>query len=217
MYELARECEDWDLDEILTCIPALAIVATWFAMRRWRKGSRLNQTLNEEAGELADALAERRAMEAQLLEGYKAAAMGTFGGRFGVEIRRVLEAIRTLAGEETGRTGPDTDERGQWERIAGLADQGLAFVNCVAAFGDEGMRGIETIIAVEGVGESFCLAKDEVDSTHQPEFRMDDETPRIRVNRREFNEVGVQLVANSLPTRWKRWGRLDGWSSASTS
>ena len=198
LYELTREHEDWELDEILTCIPALAIVATWFALRRWREGARLNRTLNEQARELASTLAERRAMEAQLREGYKVAAMGSLGGGFVGEFRRVLTPIGRLAEETGDRAAPAEHDGSRLERIAELVDKGLAIVNRMAAFGDGGMRDTEAIVAAEGVRESFSLARDEIDPTLDLVFRMDDEGSRIRVNRWELHEVAAQLVANAV-------------------
>ena len=102
----------------MTCIPALAIVAAWFALRRWREDACLNRALNEQAGELADALAERRAMEEQLREGYKVAAMGTLGGGFAAELRSAFEPIGTLADEGIDRSTPArtraADASGSW-------------------------------------------------------------------------------------------------------
>lgn len=198
LYELTREHEDWELDEIVACIPALAIVATWFALRRWREGARLNRSLNEQAKELASALAERRAMEAQLREGYKVAAMGTLGGGFADELRRVLAPIGKLAEETGDRTAPAERDGSRLGRIAELADKGLAVVDRMAAFGDGGMRETEAMVAAEGVRESFSLARDEIDPTLDLVFRMDDEGSRIRVSRWELHEVAAQLVANAV-------------------
>ena len=208
LYELTREYEDWDLDEILACIPALAIVATCFAVRRWREGARLNQALNEQAAELADALATRRAMEEQLREGYKVAAMGTLGGGFAKEIRRALEPVGTLSEEGADKSSPDSGERKRWERVAELARSGIAIVNRISAFSDGGMRDTEAIIAAEGVRESVSLALEAIDPTLNVTFRMGDEASRIRVNRWELHEVGAQLVANAVEAMGAA-GRLD--------
>ena len=198
LYELTREYEDWDLDEILACIPALAIVATWFALRRWRESVRLNRTLDEQARELASALSERRAMEAQLREGYKVAAMGTLGGGFANELQRALAPIGRLAEETGDRTVPAEHDGSRLERIAELVDKSLAIVNRMAAFGDGGMRETESIVAAEGVRESFSLARNDIDPTLDLVFRSGDEGSHICVSRWELHEVGAQLVANAV-------------------
>lgn len=197
LFEATRAHEDWDLDEIIACIPALAIVATWFSLRRWREVSRLNRTLNRQAGELADALAQRQAMEEQLREGYKVAAMGTLGGGFAGELRRVLEPVERLASEGLDQATLAPDEKTRLERISDDARGGLAIVGRMLAFGDGGMRATEGIVAADGVLESISLATEGLDTPLEVAYRANDEASRIHVNRWELHEVTAQIVANA--------------------
>ena len=197
LFEATRAHEDWDLDEIIACIPALAIVATWFSLRRWREVVELNRTLKRQAGALADALAQRHAMEEQLREGYKVAAMGTLGGGFAGELRRVLEPIERLAKEGIEQTTLAPDERTRLEKISDAAQGGLTIVGRMLSFGDGGMRATETVVAAEGVLESISLAREALDSTLEVAYRTSDEESRIRVNRWELHEVALQTVANA--------------------
>ena len=197
LFEATRAHEDWDLDEIIACIPALAIVATWFSLRRWREVAELNRSLNRQAGELADTLEQRRAMEEQLREGYKVAAMGTLGGGFAGELRRVLEPIERLAEEGIERTTVVSDEKIRLERISDAAKGGLTIVGRMLSFGDGGMRATETIVAAEGVLESISLAREALDPALEVAYRTSDEETCIRVNRWELHEVASQIVANA--------------------
>ena len=197
LFEATRAHEDWDLDEIIACIPALAIVATWFALRRWHEVAELNRTLNRQAGELADALEQRRAMEEQLREGYKVAAMGTLGGGFAGELRRVLEPIERLSGEGSGQATLDPDEKTRLERISDAARGGLTIVSRMLAFGDGGMRATSSIVAADGVQESISLAGESLDPALEITYRTIDEASRIHVNPWELHEVTSQIVANA--------------------
>ena len=197
LFEATRAHEDWDLDEITACIPALAIVATWFSLRRWREVSELNKTLNRQAGELADALEQRRAMEEQLREGYKVAAMGTLGGGFAGELRRVLEPVERLSREGLNQASLSPDEKTRLERISDAAQGGLTIVGRMLAFGDGGMRATETVVAAKGVLESISLAREALDSTLEVAYRTSDESSLIHVNRWELHEVASQIVANA--------------------
>ena len=197
LFEATREHEDWDLDEIIACIPALAIVATWFSVRRWRDVARLNKTLNRQAVELADALEQRRAMEEQLREGYKVAAMGTLGSGFAGELRRVLEPIERLAEQGIERNPAGSDEKTRLERISDAAKGGLTIVGRMLAFGDGGMRARESILAADGVLESISLAVDALDAGLEVAYRVNDEASRVHVNRWELHEVVSQIVANA--------------------
>ena len=197
LFELTREHEDWDLDEIIACIPALAIVATWFALRRWREVAGLNRSLKRQAGELADSLAQRHAMEEQLREGYKVAAMGTLGGGFAGELRRVLEPIDRHSREGLDQATLASAERARLERISDAAQGGLAIVSRMLAFGDGGTRATENIVAADGVQESISLAIDALDTVPDLTYRATDEVSRIHVNRWELHEVVAQTVANA--------------------
>ena len=197
LFEATRAHEDWDLDEIIACIPALASVATWFALRRWREVAELNRTLNRQAGELADSLEQRHAMEEQLREGYKVAAMGTLGGGFAGELRRVLEPIDRLSRDGRDRATPASDERRRLERISEAAQGGLAIVGRMLSFGDGGTRATESIVAADGMMESISLAVDALDTAPDVAYRVTDEASRIHVNRWELHEVVSQIVANA--------------------
>ena len=197
LFEATREHEDWDLDEIIASIPALAIVATWFSLRRWREVAELNRTLNGQARELADALEQRQAMEEQLREGYKVAAMGTLGGGFAGELRRVLEPIERLAEEGIEQTASVPDEKTRLERISDAAKGGLEIVGRMLAFGDGGMRAKESVPAAEAVLESISLAREALGTPLEVAYRTSDETSRIQVNPWELHEVASQIVANA--------------------
>ena len=197
LFDLTRAHEDWDLDEIIACIPALAIVATWFSLRRWREVAELNRTLNRQAGELADALAQRQAMEEQLREGYKVAAMGTLGGGFAGELRRVLEPIDRLSTEGLDQAHLVSHERRRLERISDAAQGGLTIVSRMLAFGDGGTRATEAIVAADGVLESISLAREACDTALEVAYRANDEVSLIHVNRWELHEVTAQIVANA--------------------
>jgi len=198
LFELTREYEDYELDEIIACIPALTIVLAWFAVRRWRDVGRLNATLGEQARELAEALEQRRAMEEQLREGYKVAAMGTLGGGFASELTSALDPIATLTSAGLEDAGPGTAEKNRLRQISEAATLARNIVNRMLSFGDGGMREPESIVAAEGVRESISLARDATDATLVVDYQLQNDATTIRVNRWELNEVGGQLVANAV-------------------
>ncbi|WP_119167161.1 PAS domain S-box protein [Algihabitans albus] len=40
LYELSRQHEDWELDELIIVVPVLCVVSAWFGWRRWRETGR---------------------------------------------------------------------------------------------------------------------------------------------------------------------------------
>ena len=104
------------------------------------------------ARELAEALEQRRAMEAQLREGYKVAAMGTLGGGWARELEGVLEPIERLAREGLEESGGDGQgEKDRLTRVAEAAGSGRSMIERMLAFGDGGMREMESVVAADGV------------------------------------------------------------------
>ena len=46
-YELSRQYERWEVDEIIPLFVILSFAATWFASRRWRDANQLNQLIRD--------------------------------------------------------------------------------------------------------------------------------------------------------------------------
>ena len=207
LFEATREHEDWDLDEIIACIPALAIVATWFSLRRWREVAELNRTLTRQAGELADALEQRRAMEEQLREGYKVAAMGTLGGGFAGALRRALEPIERLSGEGLDRTAPESDERTRLEADL-RRGEGRAHDRQPNARVRRRRHARE--------GRHRCRRRDSGEPLAcqgRNRYRPGSRLPRERRRRPEFASTAGSFTRSrhrSSPTRPKRWARAGG-------
>ena len=208
LFELTREYEDYDLDQIIACIPALTIVLSWFAMRRGREVRRLNATLHEQARELKDALKQRQAMEEQLREGYKVAAMGTLGGGFAAELTSALEPISTLTSAGLGDARTGADEKSRLTQISDAATRARTIVNRMLSFGDGGMREPVAMVAAEAVRESISLARDAIDPTLSVDYQLEDDATTIYINRWELGEVGRQLVANAVEAM-DTGGRMD--------
>ena len=187
LFGITRDHEDSIAGEVIAGILALAIVAVWFALRRWR-----------EVGGLEDALKRRRAMEGQLREGYKVAAMGTLGGGFAGELTRAIEPVEAAAREGMERAGVGTEERSRFETITQAARGVTGVVNRMLAFGDGGVGDREVIVAAEAVRHGIELAREKFDSTLDIEYCIDDGASRIEISRWEANEVMRQLVANAV-------------------
>ena len=187
LCDVRREYEDFYIGEIIGSMPALAIVAVWFAVRRWR-----------EVGKLEDGLKQRRAMEKQLREVYKVAAMGTLGGGFAGELTKALEPIEATAREGIEQAGAGTEDRSRFEKTAQATKSAAGIVSRMLAFGDGGMREREVVVAAGAIRQSIAQAREEVDSTLDIEYRIDDASSRIGINRWEVSEVMGQLVANAI-------------------
>ena len=65
VFGWTRPHEDWDLDEVLAGVPALAVVAAWFAVRRRRDAVQLHVRLEHTVARLHEEI-QRRAPSRKL-------------------------------------------------------------------------------------------------------------------------------------------------------
>jgi len=54
-YLMTRECEDYEVDEMIAVFVPVSVFGAWFAWRRWREASRLVDRLKQNEDDLADA------------------------------------------------------------------------------------------------------------------------------------------------------------------
>ena len=123
--DFTSEHEGWQLVEILAAVPTLALVTSWFAVRRWLEVAHLNDRLAHTIGQLKEAIDERQAMEEQIGEAYKMAAMGQLAGGLTRELNNVMQPIVTLAQLEVDQTDQSESQRENMGRILLAAERGL--------------------------------------------------------------------------------------------
>ncbi|MYD97611.1 MAG: hypothetical protein F4X98_09525 [Gammaproteobacteria bacterium] len=198
VFEATRASEGWNLDEIVAVVPALVLVTAWFAARRWREGTHLNEQLQQTVADLENAIGERRVMEEQLREGYKLAAMGTLAGGLSHELNNVLQPVITLA-----QLGLDRDHVSEAERKAEMAqvlkaaDRGAEIVRNALALAPGGSRETEEIEPWGYLAEAATRARRSVGSGIEVDIQVGSRRSAIRVNRVEIDEVLNNLVANA--------------------
>ena len=198
VFKVTRDQEGWNLDEIVAAIPALMLVAAWFAWRRWRESARLNGELEQTVAELEDAITGRREMEEQLREGYKMAAMGTLAGGLSHELNNVLQPVITLA-----QLGIDRDHVSEQERKAEMtqalkaAERGAEIVKNALALAPGGSRETDDIEPWGYLGEVAARARRNVGPNIEVDVRVGSRRSEIRVNRVELDEALNNLVTNA--------------------
>lgn len=198
VFNLTRDQEGWNLDEIVAAIPALLLVTAWFAWRRWRESAQLNGELAETVAELEDAITGRREMEEQLREGYKMAAMGTLAGGLSHELNNVLQPVITLA-----QFGLDRDHVSEPERKAEMtqvlraAERGAEIVKNALALAPGGSRETDDVEPWGYLGEVAARARRSVGSNVEVDVRVGSRRGQIRVNRVELDEALNNLVTNA--------------------
>lgn len=195
--DFTSENEGWQLVEILAAVPTLAIVTTWFAIRRWLEVAHLNDRLAHTVGQLEEAIDERRAMEEQIGEAYKMAAMGQLSGGLIRELNNVMQPIVTLAQLEVDRTDQNESQQDTMGRVLLAAERGCQILESSLAdplgtFGEP-----EEIVPSERLSRVIGQAQESFGGDVSISTRFADDTGVVSVNRDEFDSVFTSLLTNA--------------------
>lgn len=198
VFNLTRDQEGWNLDEVVAAVPALMLVAAWFAWRRWRESAHLNGELEQTVADLEDAITGRREMEEQLREGYKMAAMGTLAGGLSHELNNVLQPVITLAQFSLDRDHVSEQERkAEMTQALKAAERGAEIVKNALALAPGGSRETDDIEPWGYLGEVAARARRDVGPNIEVDVRVGTRRGEIRVNRVELDEALNNLVTNA--------------------
>ena len=137
VFELTREHEDWELDEILACVPALALVMAWYAIRRWREVRHLNSQLAEANENLEITHARQMAAESQLRDAQRLESLGRLAGGLAHELNNMLQPIVTLTQLSLKDADLPDKPRGNLEKVLEAAQCGRDIVNKALTFAGE--------------------------------------------------------------------------------
>lgn len=198
VFNLTRDQEGWNLDEVVAAVPALMLVAAWFAWRRWRESAHLNGELEQTVADLEDAITGRREMEEQLREGYKMAAMGTLAGGLSHELNNVLQPVITLTQFSLDRDHVSEQERkAEMAQALKAAERGAGIVKNALALAPGGSRETDDIEPWGYLGEVAARARRDVGPNIEVDVRVGTRRGEIRVNRVELDEALNNLVTNA--------------------
>ncbi|MCY3849891.1 MAG: ATP-binding protein [Acidimicrobiaceae bacterium] len=212
--DFTRDQEGWLLVELLAAVPTLALVTSWFAVRRWLEVAHLNDRLAHTVGQLKEAIQERQAMEEQIGEAYKMAAMGQLAGGLTRELNNVMQPIVTLAqlGVDQTDSEPQKENMG---RILLAAERGCKILESSLADPAGGFGEAEEIVPSRGLSGVIAEVAKSVGNDVTIVPRFNDASGVISVNREEFDSVFTSLLTNAAQAM-KRGGEITVGLSAQT-
>ena len=204
VFDWTRQHEAWDLDEILAGVPALALVAAWFAFRRRHEAVQLSVRLEHNVAQLQEQIRRRRELQEQLREAYQIAAVGTVAGGLAHELNDVLQPIVTLSQLHADR--PDTPEpaRSGMRHIHEAAERGRDIVKHTLSFTTGGIHDTEEVVPSRWLGDFVARARESTAGavTFATEFGSD--AGSVRVNAGELEHVMDNLLANAVEAMQRR-------------
>ncbi|MXW62360.1 MAG: hypothetical protein F4003_11360 [Acidimicrobiaceae bacterium] len=212
--DFTRDQEGWLLVELLAAVPTLALVTSWFAVRRWLEVAHLNDRLAHTVGQLKEAIQERQAMEEQIGEAYKMAAMGQLAGGLTRELNNVMQPIVTLAqlGVDQTDSEPQKENMG---RILLAAERGCKILESSLADPAGGFGEAEEIVPSRGLSGVIAEVAKSFGNDVTIVPRFSDASGVISVNREEFDSVFTSLLTNAAQAM-KRGGEITVGLSAQT-
>ena len=202
--DYAQDHQDWRLGEILAAVPALAIVTAWFAVRRWLEAARLSDRLEATIVQLKEAIDQRRAMEEQIGEAYKMAAMGQLAGGLTRELNNVMQPIVTLSQLSVDRDAPADEMRDRMHRILEAAERGTAILESSLAHPVGGASESHEIDPSQAVSDLIAQARDALGQGVEIHANLDEGPGVIRASRDEFDAVLTTLLNNAAEAMERR-------------
>ena len=197
VFDWTRRHEDWDLDEILAGVPALAVVAAWFALRRRREAVRLNDRLQHTVAELREENRRRRELQEQLREAYKFAAVGTVAGGLAHELNDVLQPIVTLSQLHADRADTPEQVRTGMRHIHDAAERGRDIVRRALSYTTGGMRETEEVVPRRWLDAFMARARESAAGGITFATRLGNDAGSVRVNAGELEHVMDNLLTNA--------------------
>ncbi|MCQ3806734.1 MAG: ATP-binding protein [Acidimicrobiaceae bacterium] len=205
--DFTADHEGWQLVEILAAVPTIAIVTSWFAVRRWLEVAHLNDRLAHTVGQLKEAIDDRQAMEEQIGEAYKMAAMGQLSGGLVRELNNVMQPIVTLAQLEVDKTDKSGSQNENMGRVLLAAQRGCEILESsladpLSTFGEP-----EEIVPSQRLSRVIGQARESFRNDVTITASFDDEHGVVFVNRDEFDSVFTTLLTNASEAM-KRGGEI---------
>ena len=204
VFDWTRQHEAWDLDEILAGVPALAVVAAWFAVRRRREAVQLSLRLEHNVAQLQEEIRRRRELQEQLREAYKVAAVGTVAGGLGHELNDVLQPIVTLSQLHAERPETPAEVRTGMRHIQDAAERGREIVKHSLSFTTGGTRDTEEVVPARWLAGFVARTRESMAGEVTIATRFSSDAGSVRVNSGELEHVMENLLSNAVEAMEQR-------------
>ncbi|MCQ3813411.1 MAG: HAMP domain-containing histidine kinase [Acidimicrobiia bacterium] len=184
--------------ELLAAVPTLALVTSWFAVRRWLEVTHLNDRLAQTVGQLNKAIEDRKAMEEQIGEAYKMAALGQLAGGLTRELNNVLQPIVTLSQLELEQENSAVTPNENLQRIRLVAERGCKILESSLANPTGGLGEATEIDLSQGLSRVVSQVQNSLGNEVAITTRFVEDGGTIKVNHEDFDSVFTVLLTNAV-------------------
>lgn len=197
VFVLTRDFEHWELDELISAIPAALLAIAWFAFRRWRETRILNMRLRAAMDELNHANEQRRSAERQLHETQKMAAVGHLASGLAHEINNALQPILTLSELSSEQGDLPEAYRDRNERIVAAANRGREITRKVLTFAGSADEHAVPLALSDALSDCIDLLRDTTMSSVNIRTDLTQDKSIATINQTELTQVMTNLVSNA--------------------
>lgn len=197
LFELTREHEDWELDEILASIPAAALVLAWFAYRRWREAKLLNIELAETNANLKATHERAIAAEAELRDAQRLDALGRLAGGLAHELNNMLQPVVTLTRLSLKNESLPGDIRPKLEQVLKASEHGTKIVSKALTFASGSSGDKEQVVFSDCVKDVVEFSATLLPPAVVVKADIADYAELAHINRTELTQVMTNLMTNA--------------------
>ncbi|MCG8360480.1 MAG: ATP-binding protein [Kiloniellales bacterium] len=197
LFELTRDYEEWELDEIFASVPAVTLVVAWYAFRRWQEAKRLNRRLAEANQTLKTSHAKVLAAEAQVRDAQRMEALGRLAGGLAHELNNMLQPAITLTRLALTDRSLSDEARTYMEKVLEASEYSRDIVSKTLTFAGRKAAEREKLVFATCLREVVAFSQTILPSSVEVEVDIPDLPDLAQVNRTELMQIVTNLMTNA--------------------
>lgn len=197
LFSLTRDHEDWELDEVLASGPALMLVVTWYAIRRWLEAKRLNLVLAATNETLRSTHVRAIAAESQIREAQRFEALGQLAGGLAHELNNMLQPVMTLSQLSLEKDNLAPPTRANLTKILEAAEHSRDILGRALTFAGGKSLQAEEVVFADCLKDTVAFSQTVLPRTVKVEVDVPNLPELALINRTELTQIITNLMSNA--------------------
>lgn len=192
VFEITRQYENLEVDELIPIIFTIAILASWFAYRRWRQQSIEFSSRIEIQKHLLE-------MERHIAATHRIQALGTLAGGVAHELNNILQPIIGLTSLMIHELKPSTDAANHLQKVkeAGVRANEIVSQLLRSVGNSDEERPLSRVDPRLEIEEAILLSRTGIPSWIRVEQTLNSTVGYITIVSGELHQVVTNLVHNA--------------------